>query len=134
MSAFAGKSNLIFEPAMPVDLSQTGETSTNDDMAPNLGPLSQLTYKPARLKYLIRADGAATAQLKLTAGGAEIMATEVETVDGVISGQVPVSLAGVTGEAPLRVVVDVTAAGAAGETATIDAVLDVEQPLTIMNC
>lgn len=138
MTVFAGKAVLPFEPKMAVNMAAIAATATPANLQPNLGPLAALTYKPTRMRYLIRLSAAPTvgaATLNLKAGETVIRAEAVSLV-GVttISNSVAVDLSSVAGETPLSVELDVTAAADAGITATLDAVLDVEQPVTLTGC
>jgi hypothetical protein len=138
MSALVGKAELNFEPKMAVALDAVAKTATPDNMRPELGYLSQLTFKPTEWRYLVRLSAAPTAgsvAITLYAGG-EIIRSEVVSLNGVtvISNRVKVSLANVSGEVPLSVEVDVTSAADTGITATIDSIVAVDQPLTLIGC
>lgn len=111
------------------DASTTGEKDTVPvAMRPTLGPLSMLQYKTARLRWSIEGAGAAEGNLALKADGTTLANEDISAG----SGAVDVDLAGVQGQTPLELVADVTTAGDAG--ATVQAVLDVEQPLIMSGC
>ncbi|MDX1800398.1 MAG: hypothetical protein R3303_05660 [Marinobacter sp.] len=138
MSVFAGKTLFYFEPKMAVNLAAVAQTETPTQMQIGLGPLSQLSYKPATFRYLIRlsaATAAGAATLELKAGGTVLKSIPVDlTTATVIEGQAGITLAGVAGEAELSVNLNVTTAADAGTTATVDTVLAVEQPTVVTGC
>lgn len=138
MSALAGKAVLPFEPKMKALMDAIGVTDTPQNLRPNLGPLSLLKYKPSRWRYLLRLSAAPTVgsvEIKLLSGTTVIRSEAFSLVGATtLSNNVAVDLSQVSGESDLSVRVDVTAAADAGITATLDSVVDVEQPLTIAGC
>lgn len=138
MTAIAGKSVLPFEPKMNVAMDAIAATDTPENLRPTLGPLSQLTYKPTTWAYLVRLSAnptIGTAEVKLLAG-ATVIRTDSYALNGVasLSNRVSVDLSQVSGEQPLNVQINVTAAADAGITATVDSVVDVETPVSVTGC
>lgn len=137
MTTLTGKFRFGFEPKMAVDLSATGATATPESLAVTLGTLSALSYKPSRFAYNLNIDAAASSAvvtISLKASGAVLWQTS-HNLNGLIEvGQsVAIDLSQVAGETPLVAEVEVTTAEAS-RTATLDAFLDVEQPLMITGC
>lgn len=115
-----------------------GSTQTPESFAGELGPLSALTYKPAKFKYLVRLSAAPTGgslTVRLLAGETVIRA-DVIPLTGVtlVSNAVSVSLAQVAGETPLTVEAEITTAADAGITGTLDAQVVIDQPVTLTGC
>lgn len=138
MSVLAGITSLCFEPKMGVLLDAIAVTGTPENLRPRMGPLANLTYKPANWRYMVRLSAAPTSgsvTIRLLAGETVIQ-TKTQAISGLteISDRRPVDLSAVAGEAELRVELDVTVAANAGITATLDSYVDVEQPLTITGC
>ena len=134
----ANKTELTFEPAMPVSLDQIAETATPAGFQPVQGVMAWIPYKPAKLRYVMRASAVPTSGeviIRLMAG-TEVLAQVTHALSGagVIAGTVPVSLAGVAGDQGLSIVADVTTAADAGIVGSLSAVLDIEQPLTNTGC
>jgi len=138
MSVSAGKTSLGFEPKMAVLMDATGTTVTPEGVRPTLGYLANLQYKPASFGFLLRLSSAPTvgaATVELVAAGVVIKTitlniigqTEISSVGGVI-------LSAVTGEADISARVVVGTAADSGITATLDAVLYVDVPLTVSGC
>lgn len=138
MTVLAGITNLGFEPKMGAAMDAVATTATPINMQPKLGPLANLSYKPTSWRYLVRLSSAptvGTASVRLMAGATVIKSQDLAIVGATaISDNVPVNMSAVAGETPLSVEVDVTGAADAGITATVDAWLDIEQPLTITGC
>jgi len=138
MSTFAGKLQLAFEPKMAVLMDSVAVTATPENMRPSLGPVASLAYKPSRLHYLLRLSappttGAATLILKASD---VVVATRTLAITGatVISEAVSIDVSQVSGEAELRIEVDVSSAADSGIFATVDAFISVDQPLIISGC
>ena len=138
MSVLAGKTIIPMEPKMKFLADAVGTTATPDSLAGELGPLSVLTYKPAKFQYLVRLSaaptvGSLTVRLK---AGATVIRSEVIPLNGVtvVGNSVGVSLAEVAGETPLTVEADITAAADAGITGTLDAFVSIDQPVALTGC
>jgi len=131
----ASKSQFQLEPKMTAAADVIGTTATAETLRPTLGPVSALAYKPATLTYNVKwsqqpTTGAAT--VRLVAGSATLYEKAISVVNVSEYGQnAPIDLGGVTGQEPIRVELEMTQAADAGITATIDAALYVETPLTI---
>jgi hypothetical protein len=137
MGALSGKTEFNFEPNMPFG-EGVALTQTPADMAPTMGPLARLIFKPARIQYCIRlsassATGAAT--FKLLAGATEIYSEELGlSGETLITNEIEVDLSTVQGQQKLSIVLDVTTAMESGTTGTISANLAVENPTIIVGC
>lgn len=138
MTTLAGKSQFVFEPKMSVAADAVAATDTPENLRPTLGPLAQLSYKPASWAYLVRFSATPTqgaADIKLMAGATVIRSDSVSfNGNSLISGAVAVDLSQVAGETPLRVEIDVTSAADAAITATVDSTVSVEQPVVVSGC
>ncbi|WP_432209984.1 hypothetical protein [Marinobacter alkaliphilus] len=138
MSILAGKTQLNFEPKMPVALDTVATTSTPDAMATEIGPLVALNYRPARFQFLGRLDAQATqgeAVVKLTAGST-IVYSQTIALNGVtqFSNDVGVDLSGVNGETVLKTEVEVTSAANAGRTLQLDSRVEISVPGISTGC
>lgn len=138
MSIFAGKLRFPFEPKMPVQMDEAGETKTPEVLRPTLGTLAALSYKPTRFAFNVRLSGApttGTATVRLYAGAGVVASASVGIV-GVteVGGVIDVDLSEVAGETKLAAALEVNAAADVGITATVDAVLDVDLPITQSGC
>ncbi|WP_027331086.1 hypothetical protein [Marinimicrobium agarilyticum] len=135
MSIVAGITELNFEPKMALALDSVAETRTVEAYRPRLGPLANVIYKPCRLKYLVRlsatsATGVAT--LKIYKGETEAAVISLPLDQAIISGEKELQIENVGGSVDWSVSVDVTTAGDAGVTATLDAKMCIETPASIV--
>ena len=134
----AAKTDLCFESLMPVEMDTVAETQTHENLRPRLGPLSQLSYKLAEWRYRVKLSATPTTgnvTIKLV-NGTTVIRSESFSLNGIseFSNRVNVDVSPVTGEAELSVLVDVTASADAGTTATVDSVLSVDVPMTVIGC
>lgn len=141
MAKIAFKSELGFEPSAVVDVAAAaaeGIYETPDSMAPTLGYMAYLSYKPAEFAFLIRlnqASAAGAGTIKLMAGDTELASQAVDlTAAQEIGGKIGVDLTGVGGAQLLKVVLDTATAADASTVATITGKLWIEQPLVISGC
>jgi len=140
MNKIAFKSEFGFEAkaVVPVNAVLAAAHTTPEVMRASLGPLSYLAYKPATFSALVRvpdANGAGQVTVKLNDGTSDLASIVVDLTAAQESGtSVDVDLAGVTGAAKLRVIVDVGTAADVSTEITVDAKLAVEQPLVMSGC
>jgi len=127
MTTLANKIVMPFEPSMAVDLSATGEKTSNAVYSPKLGAVSVLRYKPARVVYKLTNDATtASANIVIKAGGNTLATEAIDLSGSEAFGAFDVDLADLGGSTPIQFSVDVTGAGGGGETASITAHLEVE--------
>lgn len=141
MSKIAFKSEMTFEPGalVAVDAAASAELyKTPDSMAPTLGYMAYLTYKPAEFAFHIRlnqASAAGAGTIKLIAGGVVLAEQGVDfSAAQEIGGKIGVDLTGVGGAVPMYMVLDTGSSADASTVATINGKLWVEQPLVISGC
>jgi hypothetical protein len=135
----AGINELNFEPKMAVDLAAVATTSTPTTLRPYLGPLSELNFIPARCRFYGRLNqqatgGAVVVSLKTEAGTLVKSWTFDITNQTDFGADDRVNLSNIAGADNLVIEVDVQTAAQAGTTATVDAFVVVELPLTISGC
>ena len=140
MKTIAFKGIFPFEPKAPVPVNAVtvGAYTTTAGFRETLGPLSYLAYKPAKFRVLVRApdaNGAGAITVKLTDGTTDLASVPVDLAAAqVTTVAVDVDLSGVAGASQLRVVVDVGTAADVSTEVTVDAKLEVEQPLVMSGC
>jgi len=130
----AGKSRFDLSRSMSVDLTSTGETISPESMGVTLGPLSAISYKPAKMRFNLLPDAAITGavvELKLYADQT-VVKSESVNLSGLseYGNSVDISLAGITGDQILTFAVNVTGAEA-GRSLAVDACVDVEVPVVV---
>ena len=137
MAKFTGISELNFY-GMAVDMAAVGETQTDVNMRPRLGPLASLDYAPTSWRYLLALSAAATQGSVTIELLADTVVVSSQTIalngNSTISNRVDVPVSAVSGAARLSVNVSVTGAGQSGLTGIINSVVSVEQPLVFTGC
>lgn len=112
--------------------------TTKEALAAHLGSMALLRNKPAHLVFSVelnQATAAGAAAVKLIAAGVEVASVPLNLTTGTeFSGRVPVDLANVQGQTPIKAELEVTTAADAGTTADFDARLEVEAPFVSMGC